>query len=89
MKHRNNLPFIVNLKREGDESYSYALNLNQSFSITNDSQDKQSEEAYLHYNTGIGLPKYPSFLLANFANKLHHSLPKTETVKTEEVLKSL
>lgn len=73
------------------EKYSYAINLNSSFSITNDfkENDIQGEEAYLSYCVGIGLPKYTSFLLANFANKFHKTLPRKENVSNEEILKGL
>eukprot|EP00347_Sterkiella_histriomuscorum_P008713 403344037 len=90
--HRNNIPFILTLKKSGStEEYSYALNLNPGFSIVNDYEDsnKKGEEAYLQYNLGIGLPKYSSFLLANFANKIHHSIPQSQTVKTEDIIKGL
>ena len=90
LKYCNNIPFVLSLNRkDSKDGFSYAINLNQSFSINKDDKNKNSEEAYLQYNLGIGLPKYSSFLLANFANKLHQSLPKSETVKSEEILKSL
>ena len=92
LEHRNNIPFVLTLKKAGtNEYYSYALNLNQSFSIVHnyEEKNKSSEEAYLHYNLGIGLPKYSSFLLANFANKLHRSIPQSETVKTNDIIKGL
>jgi len=48
LKHRDNLPFILNMKRgDANEAYTYAVNLNQSFSIVHDDKDKKSEEAYL------------------------------------------
>ncbi|CDW84477.1 UNKNOWN [Stylonychia lemnae] len=92
LNHRDNIPFILTLRKVDTKMiYSYALNLNSKFSIVHnyEEQNKQSEESYLQYTLGIGLPKYSSFLLANFANKLHHSYPKTRTVKTEDILKGL
>lgn len=54
-------------------SHGYALNLNTNFSIVHNFEDinRTSEEAYFEYCQGIGLPRYTSFLQANFANKLH------------------
>lgn len=79
LAHRNNIPFVMNIKhKDGIDQYTYALNLNENFSIVNDREDhgdRTSEEAYLTYCRGIGLPQYSSFLLANLANKLHHTLP--------------
>lgn len=92
LSHRNNIPLILTLKKvDSNDTFSYALNLNQSFTIVDDYEEKSKlcEESYLKYNLGIGLPKYSSFLLANFANKLHHSIPQSETVKTEDIMKGL
>jgi hypothetical protein len=51
--------------------------MNPNYSIVHDIAqiDSNNEEAYLNYCRGIGLPKYSSFLLANFAHKLHQTLP--------------
>jgi hypothetical protein len=52
--------------------------LNENFAIASGMhKSKASEESYLEYCLGIGLPKYSSFILANFASKLHHTLPKS------------
>jgi hypothetical protein len=79
------------LKRSDSlEQTSYALNLSQNFSIENhgDSGNRTEEDAYLAYCRGIGLPSYTSYLLSNFANKLHQSLPKSNEVKSEDIIKS-
>lgn len=77
LKHRDNIPFILSISRKGTTvKQNYAINLNEAFSISGGGyKSKESEEAYLDYCSGIGLPKYSSFLLANFASKLHKSLP--------------
>jgi len=94
LKHRNNIPFILSIKRQGGKGKNnYAINLNEGFQINGAIEgsytSKTSEEAYLEYCLGIGLPRYPSFLLANFASKLHQSLPSERTVKNEAILKGL
>lgn len=94
LKHRNNIPFIMSLKRDnGKAKNNYAINLNEGFVIGSGAgssgSSKTSEEAYLEYCLGIGLPRYPSFLLANFASKLHQTLPAEHTVKNEAILKGL
>ena len=73
LKDRNNIPFIMSIKREtSNMRQNYSINLNESFSIASGGhRSKTSEEAYLDYCLGIGLPKYSSFLLSNFASKLH------------------
>ena len=72
----------MSLKREnGKAKNNYAINLNEGFAIgsgvgsSGSYTSKTSEEAYLEYCLGIGLPRYPSFLLANFSSKLHQNLP--------------
>jgi hypothetical protein len=57
-----------------NETHSYALNLNPNFSIVHNFEDidRTSEEAYITFCQGIGLPRYSAFLLANFTNKFHH-----------------
>ena len=87
LSHRNNLPMILSI----NDSYSYSVNLNPNYSIVHNFEDnnRQSEEAYLHYCQGIGLPQYNSFLLANFTNKLHHTLPEKATVNKDEIIKGL
>jgi hypothetical protein len=50
---------------------------------------KSGEEAYLDYCLGIGLPKRASFLLANFASKFHHSLPKNKPMTNLEIVHGL
>lgn len=76
LRHRNNIPFVMSLKmRGGKVPLRYAINLNQSFSISNKNEKKVGEEKYLEYCLGIGLPQRNSFFLANFASKLHHTLP--------------
>lgn len=91
LSHRNNIPLILNIKKQNNEEFSYGLNLNQNFSLVDhfEESNKMNEEAYLHYNLGIGLPKYSSYLLANFASKLHHTLPKSASVKTDDIIKGL
>jgi hypothetical protein len=97
LKHRNNIPFIMSIKRKNStNNLNYAINLNEGFSISNTAnlqggsyKSKTSEEAYLQYCLGIGLPKYSSFLLANFASKLHQTLPSERTVKNDTILKGL
>lgn len=96
LKHRNNIPFIMSLKRDnGKPKNNYAINLNEGFAIGSGASSngsytsKTSEEAYLEYCLGIGLPKYPSFLLANFASKLHQTLPSERSVKNTAILKGL
>jgi hypothetical protein len=83
LKHRNNIPFIMSMTRVGSPvKWNYAINLNEGFSISSaqghSHRSKASEEAYLEYCLGIGLPKYSSFVLANFASKLHHTLPQRQ-----------
>lgn len=87
LEHRNNLPFIMNLNSQ----YSYSINLNPNFSIIETVEDKNrmNEEAYIEYTQGIGLPKYQAFLLSNFASKVHQSIPSTEIVKTEDIMKGI
>ncbi len=76
LKDRNNIPFIMSLNRDSALRHNYSINLNQGFTISSGThRSKQSEEAYLDYCQGIGLPKYTSFLLSNFSHKLHESLP--------------
>ena len=62
-------------RKDSNVAWNYAVNLNEGFAIANSYKTKASEEAYLDYCMGIGLPKYSSFVLANFASKLHHTLP--------------
>ena len=89
LKHRNNIPFIMTVTKNGVK-WNYAINLNEGFAIANHGyRNKNSEEAYLEYCLGIGLPKYSSFILANFASKLHHTLPKENKVGSETILKGL
>ncbi len=77
MRNRNNIPFVMELESTGsDVRQRYAINLNQSFSITNKNEAKAGEEKYLEYCLGIGLPTYHSFMLANFASKFHQTLPQ-------------
>lgn len=75
----NHLPFVLNINKK----YSYSLNLNKNYSIVHDSEDnnRESEEAYLAYCQGIGLPKYSSLLLANFTNKLNHTITAGDNIK--------
>lgn len=65
-------------------NHSYALNFNTNYSIVHDFEEinRQSEEAYIAFSQGIGLPRYSSFLLANFANKFHKSMPSSSPVNT-------
>lgn len=78
----------MSIKRKGTEvRQNYAINLNESFSIASDYKSKTSEEAYLEYCLGIGLPKYSSYLLANFASKLHLTLPKDRKVTSDDIIK--
>jgi hypothetical protein len=66
--------------------------LSQNYSIQQESDiqnPKQAEDVYLKFCRGIGLPSYTSYLLANFANKFHHSLPQTDEMKSEDIIKSL
>ena len=67
----------MSLKAKGSKAtQNYSINLNQGFAITNkQNKSKQNEEAYLEYCIGIGLPRSSSLVLANFASKLHQSLP--------------
>lgn len=91
LQHRNNIPIVMVLKRsDSPQQTSYALNLSQNFSIENegDSGNRTAEDAYLSYCRGIGLPRYASYLLSNFANKLHQSLPKTKEVSSEDIINS-
>jgi len=81
LKDRNNSPFILSIKRKDSKiRHNYALNLNDAFSIDSRRgsgyKSKTSEEAYLDYCLGIGLPQYSSYLLANFASKIHQTLPQ-------------
>lgn len=90
LKERNNIPFIMTvLSKNGQVSQNYAINLNEGFAIGSEGgyKSKTSEEAYLEYCLGIGLPKYSSFLLANLASKLHKSLPqKQHNVSNDSIL---
>ncbi len=57
LRHRNNIPLIMNVKRKGSPlALKYAINLNQNFSIANKNEKKTGEEKYLEYCLGIGLP---------------------------------
>lgn len=91
LKDRNNIPFIMSIKREAtDTRQNYSINLNESFSISSGGhRSKISEEAYLDYCLGIGLPKYSSFLLSNFASKLHQAIPQQEKVDNATIMKSV
>ena len=89
---RRNIPFIMQiLRNEGNERYTYAINLSSNYCITSNCEEnnKKSEEAYLSYCEGIGLPRYQALLLSNFASKIHESLPSGEKVKTEDIIKGL
>jgi hypothetical protein len=79
----------MSLKRANGIAQKYAINLNPNFSISNQNHVKLGEEAYLDYCLGIGLPKRASFLLANFASKLHQALPKNKSMKNEEIIHGL
>jgi hypothetical protein len=74
-----------------NDQYTFSINLNPAFKIATDSDDinRESEEAYLKYCRGIGLPKYPSFLLANFTSKLHNAFPQKEVNKTEDIINGI
>jgi len=89
LKNQNNVPFVMSLKRANGIAQKYAINLNPNFSISNQNHVKLGEEAYLDYCLGIGLPKRASFLLANFASKLHQALPKNKSMKNEEIIHGL
>ena len=67
----------------------YAVNLNQSFSISNKNEKKTGEEKYLEYCLGIGLPQRNSYFLANFASKLHHTLPQERAFNQKEIINGL
>jgi hypothetical protein len=79
----------MSLKRANNIEQKYAVNLNPNFSISNQHHLKSGEEAYLDYCLGIGLPKRASFLLANFASKFHHSLPKNKPMTNLEIVHGL
>lgn len=90
LRNRNNIPFVMVLERKGSQvSQKYAINLNQSFKITNQNESKSGEEKYLEYCLGIGLPSYHSFMLANFASKLHQTLPKHHHFTAATILQGL
>ena len=89
LKHQNSMPFLMSLTRGNGITQKYAINLNSNFSISNAHHSKAGEEAYLDYCLGIGLSKYTSFLLANFAAKLHQSLPKNNKMTNEEIIRGL
>jgi len=90
LRDRDNIPFIMSVSRDENVKHNFSINLNQGFSIaTGVHRSKESEEAYLDYCLGIGLPKYSSFLLSNFASKLHQSLPKGDTVSNQAIIESL
>ena len=92
LKHRNNIPFIMSIQRAGSEvKWNYAINLNEGFTIGHggETKIKSSEEAYLEYCQGIGLPRYTSFVLANFASKLHQTLPRESKASSETIIKGL
>mmetsp|Transcript_36528 Transcript_36528/g.27093 ORF Transcript_36528/g.27093 Transcript_36528/m.27093 type:complete len:124 (+) Transcript_36528:253-624(+) len=85
VSHRKGLPLIMVLNKYS----AFAVNLNENYKIGRGevSTNLEDEEAYFDYSRGIGLPKYNSFLLSNFLNKLHHTLPyqkefTPETIKT-------
>ena len=90
LRHRNNIPFVMTLRRKGTNvGLKYAINLNQSFSISNRNEKKIGEEKYLEYCLGIGLPQRNSYFLANFASKLHHTLPSSKLFTQTEILAGL
>ena len=89
LKNQNNIPFVMSLRRASGIVQKYAVNLNPNFSISNHNHVKQGEEAYLDYCLGIGLPKRSSFLLANFASKLHQALPKNKPMSNMEIVHGL
>ena len=90
LRHRNNIPFVMNLRRKGTfMPLRYSINLNQSFSISNKNEKKIGEEKYLEYCLGIGLPQRNSYFLANFASKLHHTLPVHKPFTSGDILQGL
>ncbi len=61
LRDRNNNPFILSIRRKDSKiRHNYAINLNDGFSIDSRRgqgyKSKTSEEAYLDYCLGIGLP---------------------------------
>ena len=80
----------MTLRMKGSQNgLKYALNLNQSFSISNKNEKKTGEEKYLEYCLGIGLPMRNSFFMANFASKLHHTLPQERLFNQKDIIKGL
>ena len=80
----------MTLRMKGSQNgLKYALNLNQIFSISNKNEKKTGEEKYLEYCLGIGLPMRNSFFMANFASKLHHTLPQERLFNQKDIIKGL
>ena len=70
---------------------SYSINLNTNYSIVHDFEEVHlaSEESYINFCRGIGIPHFQSFLLANFANKFHMSLPSSHIVSRQDLVRGL
>lgn len=91
LRHCNSIPFMMVLKTKnaGGNALKYAINLNQNFSISNRNESKIGEEKYLEYCVGIGLPTRDSYFMANFASKLHQTLPHSRFFTAQDILLGL